>query len=129
MPSAISHGSSTFSWISYVIVAFLFLLVLMFFQIDVLVTQREAGPALEVRYGPGGFIRQVFTHDRLVNAKAENMSFMEMGGWGYRGSLTILKRAALATRRGDALMVQLDKSKIFIVTVDEPQRFVDALGL
>jgi hypothetical protein len=52
-----------------------------------------------------------------------------MGGWGYRGSLKLFRRAALATRRGEALEIQLIGKRRFIVTVDNPEDYVAALNI
>ena len=54
---------------------------------------------------------------------------MQTGGWGYRGSLRLFKRAALVTRRGEALELTLTRKRRFIVTVDDPAVFVAALDL
>jgi hypothetical protein len=102
---------------------------LMFLRIVVRVVETPNGRSLEVLYGHGGFVRQVFGPDKLVAAYARNFSYMQMGGWGYRGSVRLLRQAALATRRGDALELQLKKGRRFIVTVDNPADFVAALGL
>jgi len=103
--------------------------ILMFLRIVVRVVETPKGRALEVLYGHRGFVRQVFGPDRLVAANARSYSFMQMGGWGYRGSVRLLRQAALATRRGDALELQLKGKRRFIVTVDGPADFVAALGL
>lgn len=102
---------------------------LMFLRIVVRVVEAPEGRTLEIVYGPGGLVRQIFGSERIVAASAGNFSFTQMGGWGYRGSLKLLHRAALATRRGDALDVQLRGKRRFIVTVDAPQDFVTALAL
>jgi len=103
--------------------------ILMFLRVVVRVVETPKGRALEVLYGQRGFVRQVFGPDRLVTAHARHYSFMQMGGWGYRGSVRLLRRAALATRRGDALELQLKGNRRFIVTVDGPADFVAALEL
>ena len=102
---------------------------LMFLRIVVRVVDAPEGRVLEIVYGPGGLVRQIFGPDKMVAASAQNFSFMQMGGWGYRGSLKLFRRAALATRRGAALEVQLQGQRRFIVTVDAPQDFVTALAL
>lgn len=101
---------------------------LLSFTIVVRVVATPQGRSLEVVYGPGGYVRQVFAADEIVSASAQELSFAQMGGWGYRGSLRLLKYAALATRRGEALQVQLTRRRRFVVTVDEAQAFADALN-
>jgi hypothetical protein len=102
---------------------------LLFNRIIVRVVDTPKGRSLEIVYGPGGLVRQVFSSENLVSAVARNLSFMQMGGYGYRGSVKILRRAALVTRQGDALEVQLAGKRRFIVTVDQPADFVTALDL
>jgi hypothetical protein len=101
--------------------------ILLFTRLVVRVVQSEFGRGLEILYGPGGFVRQVFEPTEIERAYARNFSFAEMGGWGYRGSLRLMRRAALVTRRGNALELELSRRRRFIVTVDEPDDFVSAL--
>lgn len=102
---------------------------LMFLRIVVRVVEAPEGRVLEIVYGPGGLVRQIFGSDKMVAASAQNFSFMQMGGWGHRGSLKLFRRAALAMRRGAALEVQLQGKRRFFVTVEAPQDFVTALAL
>ena len=41
------------------------------------------------------------------------------GGWGYRGSLRLLKKAAIVLRRGDGVIFALTRNRRFVVTVDD----------
>jgi hypothetical protein len=50
-----------------------------------------------------------------------------VGGWGYRGSLKLFRRAAVVTRLGEALQVDLTGARRFCVSVDDPAAFVAAL--
>ncbi len=43
------------------------------------------------------------------------------GGWGYRGSLRVLKKAAVILRRGDGVIFALTGDRRFVVTVDEAE--------
>jgi hypothetical protein len=43
------------------------------------------------------------------------------GGWGYRGSLRLLKRAAVILRRGEGVIFALTGERRFIITVDEAE--------
>lgn len=101
--------------------------VLLFTRVVVRVVQGELGRSLEIVYGPGGLVRQVFEPAEVQGAYSRHLSFAEMGGWGYRGSLRLIRRAALVTRRGDALELELSRRRHFIVTVDDPGDFVSAL--
>lgn len=102
----------------------LFLLAL---RIVVRVVDGLRGPSLVVAYGPGGFVRQVFGPQQIVSATEHDVSFAQSGGWGYRGSLRLLRRASLVTRRGDALQLDLVGGRRFIITVDAPESFAAAL--
>lgn len=115
--------------VEVVVVVLLLSAIIVFLRVTVRVVDTPAGRTLEVIYGPGGLVRQVFGPDRLVGATTGHFSFAQMGGWGYRGSLTLFRRASLATRRGDALDVSLTRQRRFIVTVDDPADFVTALTL
>ena len=41
------------------------------------------------------------------------------GGWGYRGSLRLLKKAAVVLRRGPGVIFALTGDRRYIVTVDD----------
>jgi hypothetical protein len=99
----------------------------LFSRVVVRVVQGALGRNLEIAYGPRGVVRQVFEAREIEGAHARHLTFAEMGGWGYRGSLRLIRRAALVTRRGDALELELSRRRHFIVTVDEPDVFVSAL--
>lgn len=129
--AAASSGSlgTVGSIVITVVCVALVLALLLFLRVVVRVVESPQGRSLEVVYGPGGYVRQVFGPEKLVAAFARNFSMVEMGGWGYRGSVRLIRRAALVTRRGEALEVQLEGKRRFIVTVDEPDDFVAALAL
>jgi hypothetical protein len=110
--------------VALLLLAVLFLLAL---RIVVRVVSTPMGSRLEVVYGPGGFVRQAFGPDEITSVSAHDVSFLQSGGWGYRGSLTVLRHATLATRRGAALQLDLSGGRRFIVTVDDPDAFVVAL--
>jgi hypothetical protein len=126
-----SGSSSSFPvWgllLELVVLIALVLVILLFTRVVVRVVQTDFGRGLEIVYGPGGVVRQVFEPAEVEGTYARNLSFAEMGGWGYRGSLRLIRRAALVTRRGDALELELSRRRHFIVTVDEPADFVSAL--
>jgi len=52
---------------------------------------------------------QIFGPTNCSRHPLKNFSFMQMGGWGYRGSLKFLP-AALVTRRGNALEYGCEQS-------------------
>jgi hypothetical protein len=119
-------------WIAIVVVALALVSLAMIYigslKIIVRVIDEPAGRTLEVLYGPGPNVRQRFRADEIERASAHQLSFAQMGGWGYLGSLRFFKYAALSTRRGEALMVNLSGARRFVVTVDEPESFAEALN-
>lgn len=92
------------------------------------VVATPTGPGFDVVYGPGGLVRQYFAPEEIESATARRLGLLALGGWGYRGSLRLFGRAALATRRGDALELRLVGGRRFCVTVDEPGAFAAALA-
>jgi hypothetical protein len=56
----------------------------------------------------------------------DDIAPLRYGGWGYRGSLRLYRRAALVLRRGPGLRVKLRDGRVFVVTVDDPQGAVAA---
>ena len=92
------------------------------------VVQTSDGRRFEVVYGPGGMIRQSFDATDIEHAQATSLSLLRTGGWGYRGSLALLRRAAVVTRSGDALRLDLSRGRRFAITVDDPTAFAEALN-
>ena len=127
-----SMASSHIPWVAVgivgVVLAVMVVILIGSVKVIVRVLDGPSGRTLEVLYGPGPVFRQQFTPDEIVGASAHQLSFVQMGGWGYRGSLRFFKYAALVTRRGDALMVILTGARRFVVTVDEPKAFAEALN-
>ncbi len=74
---------------------------------------------VRIDYGPFAWPRQRIALERIESATASEIRPMAHGGWGYRGSLTLMGRAAVIVRGGDALHLQLDGGKRFVVTVDD----------
>lgn len=92
------------------------------------VVQTPDGRRFEVVYGPGGLIRQSFDAADIERAESGTLSPLRTGGWGYRGSLAVLRRAAVVTRGGDALRLELSGGRRFAITVDDPAAFAQALN-
>jgi hypothetical protein len=53
---------------------------------------------------------------------------LRWGGWGYRGSLRLFRRAAWIVRAGPGLRLDLRDGRRFVVTVDEALAGAAALG-
>ena len=69
-----------------------------------------------------GFIRV-----RIPLAEIERLEYVpdlrpvRYGGWGYRGSLRLLKKAAVVLRRGPGVIFALTGERRYIVTVDDAE--------
>lgn len=74
---------------------------------------------LGIRYGHLGLFRQLIPLAKIVGAKASSIRPMDHGGWGYRGSLTLLNKVAVVVRGGDAIELTLSEARQFLVTVDD----------
>jgi len=103
---------------------------LMSWRVVVRVVRNDHGASdLDIVYGVVPHITQRFASPSIEAARVDEINAWRSGGIGYRGSLRILKKAALNTRSGPALVLSLSGSRTFLVTVDDPQDFVDALGV
>lgn len=76
---------------------------------------------LTVRYGPLRWPRTRIALDHIHHADVIDVHPMRHGGWGYRGSLRVLGRAAVVLRAGDGLDLHLHRDRRFVVTVDDPE--------
>ncbi len=76
---------------------------------------------LTLRYGPIGLPRQRIPLDRIELASTVEVHPTQWGGWGYRGSLLLMKRAALVLRGGPGLRLDLAGGKTFVVGVEHPE--------
>jgi hypothetical protein len=77
------------------------------------------GRFLTIHYGHLGWLRQRIAVNRIVSATSAELLPMAHGGWGYRGSLALFRRAAVVVRRGAALQLELVENRRFSVTVDD----------
>ncbi|EQD40866.1 lipoprotein, partial [mine drainage metagenome] len=76
---------------------------------------------LKVYYGPFGWPSSRISLARISQASAVDVRPMAWGGWGYRGSMRMLRRAAVVLRRGEGIRLDLADGKIFVVTVDDAE--------
>ncbi len=83
---------------------------------------------LHVRYGLLPWPRTTIEIGDITQATVIDVRPMEWGGWGYRGSLKLMKRAAVVHRAGPGLRLDLRNDKIFVVTVDGPEQPVALLN-
>jgi Protein of unknown function (DUF1648) len=87
---------------------------------------RVDASGLRVFYGFGSLISTHIDARKIVQAEAIDVKPSAWGGWGYRGSLRLFKRAAVVLRRGPGIRLQLTGGQQFAVTVDHPD---DAVAL
>ena len=76
---------------------------------------------LIVRWGPLGWPTTTVPLHDIARATAIDVSPIEWGGWGYRGSLRLFGRAAIVLRAGPGLRLDLRSGKVMTVTVDDPE--------
>ena len=76
---------------------------------------------LTVRYGFLGLPRTRVPIHRIATARAIDIRPSEWGGWGYRGNLTLMNRAAVVLRAGPGLRLDLHDGKIFAITIDNTE--------
>jgi len=68
--------------------------------------------------GPLGVPYVTIPLERIVSAEALDVHPMSWGGWGYRGSLRFMHRAAWIVRSGPGIRLDLRDDRTFVVTVD-----------
>ncbi len=77
--------------------------------------------ALTIRYGLGGWPTQRVALERVRRVQAVDLNPLQWGGWGYRGSLRLRRKAAVVLRKGPALRLELDADFAELaITVDDP---------
>ena len=76
---------------------------------------------LQVRYGFLGWPGTSVPLRRIATAQAIEVRPAEWGGWGYRGNLALMNRAAVVLRAGPGLRLDLHDGKVFVVTIDNPE--------
>ncbi|MEZ5408529.1 MAG: hypothetical protein R2761_10920 [Acidimicrobiales bacterium] len=83
---------------------------------------------LQVAYGPLHWPRTRFPVERIESADVIEVHPTQWGGWGYRGSVRLMKRAAVVLRRGPGLHLRLRDGSEFAVTVDHPEPGAELLN-
>ncbi len=109
---ALSVNASVMAGLSFVCVGLVFV---PFSSIRV----RAGLAGVTIEYGPFLWPRQRIAMDRIVTADAIDLRPMEHGGWGYRGSVTLMGRAAIVVRGGEALDLRLTGGQRLTITVDD----------
>lgn len=83
---------------------------------------------LHIRYGILPWPRTSVDVADIETASVIDVRPMEWGGWGYRGSLKLMKQAAVVHRAGPGIRLDLVDGKVFVVTVDNPEQPVALLN-
>ena len=83
---------------------------------------------LRVAYGRLPWPSTHIPADQIASATAIEVDPKQWGGWGYRGSLRIMKQAAVVLRRGPGVRLDLTNGKVFVVTIDNPETPVALLN-
>ena len=81
--------------------------------------------ALLVRFGPGWPTRRI-PWDRVHSVDVIDVRPMQWGGWGYR-VLAARHAQALVLRAGPGLRLKLAGDRVFVVTVDDAKRGLEAI--
>ena len=84
------------------------------------VRARADREGLQVRYGWLPWPRTKLPIEAIESASAIEVNPLQWGGWGYRGSLKLAKRAAVVLRRGPGLRLDLSDGSVFVITVEDP---------
>ncbi|MET0881491.1 MAG: hypothetical protein ABWZ14_08060 [Acidimicrobiales bacterium] len=83
---------------------------------------------LRTAFGFPGWVRV-----RIPLADIERLEYVpdlrpvRYGGWGYRGSLQLLKKAAVILRRGPGVIFALTGDRRYIVTVDDAETLAEVV--
>ncbi len=83
---------------------------------------------LRIAYGPLRFPRTHIPRERITAADVIDVHPSQWGGWGYRGSLKLMKRAAVVLRGGPGIHLVLRDGSEFAVTIPHPETGVALLN-
>lgn len=94
------------------------LVLLMFTSIRVTVDRN----GVRVAYGLLGWPMQRVPLAQIRQATVLHVKPMEWGGWGYRGSLKLMRRAAIVLRTGPGIRLELEGERTLVITVDDAEQ-------
>ena len=97
--------------------------IMIFRRITVTIDGRE----LVVRFSAPWSWPMRVNRNEIESATAESINPLKWGGYGYRGSMRLFKRAALLLRKGEALRLTLENGRTLLITVDDAEGAVAAL--
>jgi hypothetical protein len=98
-------------------------ILVLFERVDVIID--DAG--LRARAPYLGWPRVAWSPDEIESVTAIEVRPTEWGGWGYRGSVKLFKKAAWLLRRGPGIRLDLRGGRTFIITVDDAEQGAAAL--
>jgi hypothetical protein len=75
---------------------------------------------VRIAYGLFGWPVQRVQLADIRQATALKIEPMAWGGWGYRGSLRMMRRAAVVLRGGDGMKLELSGDRVLAITIDNP---------
>lgn len=76
---------------------------------------------VELRYGAFGWPRSRIALSEIRRAGALELAPLQWGGWGYRGSRRLFRKAAVVLRAGPALRLDLVDDTQLVVTMDDAE--------
>lgn len=94
--------------------------------VNVLVSVDRRG--LTVGYGTLPWPKTRISLDEIATVTSLDITPMEHGGWGYRGSRRIMGKAAVIVRGGEGIHLGLNDGTEFVVTVDNAAQGAGALN-
>jgi hypothetical protein len=78
----------------------------------------RAGPAgVEICFGPWRWPRVRVRAEEILGVKALQVRPTAQGGWGYRGSLKRMGRAALVIRGGEGMQIDLTEGRRLVLAL------------
>jgi uncharacterized membrane protein len=77
---------------------------------------------LRIAYGALRWPVQRIALAEIQQASMLRVKPMEWGGWGYRGSLKLLRRAAIVLRAGEGIRLELAGQRTLVITVDDAKQ-------
>ena len=77
------------------------------------------GRGIAIRSGLIGWPRVRFPLSLIEEAEPAEVRPIGLGGWGYRGSLRLFKRAAWVLRAGEGRRLQMRGGQHFLVSIDD----------
>ena len=105
-------------WSAAAAFVFSILVLSAFRKITVTIDRRE----LVVRYAPPVPVRHRIERKEIESVEViDDVRPMKWGGWGYRGSRILFRRAAVVIRRGPGLRITTRDGRTLAITVDDPE--------